>query len=72
MITITEHIEALQRIVKDNPEYKDMQIVYAVDSEGNNFSEVFFTAMAGHIENSEFTTITELSGDKKVNCICIN
>jgi len=72
MITISEHIEALQRIVKDNPEYKDLPIVYAVDSEGNSFSEVFFTAMAGHIENSEFTPTPELGDDKKINCICIN
>lgn len=72
MITLQEHIETLQKLVKENPKLKTLPIVYSMDDEGNGFQKVVYKAGVGHIdERGEFDSDCNET-DKKVNCVCIN
>lgn len=71
MITLREYIEKLQELAKQNPNLKDLPIIYSRDDEGNQFQKVVYTAVPGHIDKvGEFRNENETS--KKTNCVCIN
>lgn len=41
-MTLKEYIEKLQEFSKENPEYLELEVVYAIDTEGNDFKPVYF------------------------------
>ena len=40
---LREYLEALNQLVKDNPQALDMEVVYAKDDEGNGYQYVGYT-----------------------------
>lgn len=40
--TFEEYVNNLQRVLKENPEYKDLPVVYSSDDEGNDYMTVSF------------------------------
>lgn len=70
-----ELIQNLEDIVKDHPEYLDLDVVYSSDDEGNFYRYVYYSPSVGFYdeENKEFSNST--SGlwnrlePKKVICV---
>jgi hypothetical protein len=50
---LIEYIEALLSIIEDNPEHANLPIIYATDSEGNNYHPVDANGTPAHVENPE-------------------
>jgi hypothetical protein len=72
---LKEYIAELKIILKNFPELKDAELIYACDDEGNSFNKVFYTPSIGAWADNEFTDVRELTyakADKRVNAICIN
>jgi len=60
-------MKAMQRLVEEHPEAKDMTVVYSSDDEGNNFSKAFYPPTIGHWDDHGFV------GDSKDNnAVCLN
>jgi hypothetical protein len=64
---LTEYIKHLQKIAETNP---NVEVVYASDSEGNNFDRVHFTPSLGKFEDGVFSDL-EIE-EKEINAVCIN
>jgi hypothetical protein len=64
---LTEYIKHLQKIAETNP---NVEVVYASDSEGNNFDRVYFTPSLGKFEDGVFSDL-EIE-EKEINAVCIN
>ncbi len=63
---LNDYIEKLQELQKAG--HGNLELVYAIDDEGNGFKEVVFTPLAGLID--KFGDFTE-KGKEKTH-ICIN
>ena len=71
---LKQYLKELNKLIKDNPEALNMEVVYSIDDEGNGFQKVEFAPGLGNFEGrykGEFTTKDELR-DEKINAICIN
>ncbi|NLE04248.1 MAG: hypothetical protein GX638_05520 [Crenarchaeota archaeon] len=64
----SELIKQLETLMN---QYGDLDLVYAIDDEGNDFKLVYFDASVGNYneENREFHS---LGVSNKINAICIN
>lgn len=76
-MTLYEYVYRLNMILKKNPEYENLTVVYAADEEGNRFSEVNHTPTLGNYDDEreiteEFIDENYLEDDEKINAICIN
>jgi len=63
--------EYLEQVKKLYDKYGDVKVIYAIDEEGNGFSEVCLPATPGRFEDGEFITTDDCTTDE-VNCICVN
>lgn len=74
---LKEYLDNLNKMVKDNPELLEMNVIYSRDDEGNGFQEVYFTPTLGIFKDGEFYSNEAdfeeygLKPDDK-NAICIN
>lgn len=76
-MTLFEYVYKLNMILKKNPEYENLIVVYAADDEGNRFFEVEKTPTLGNYDGEreiteEFIDETALEFGEKINAICIN
>lgn len=63
-----EHfLENIRKIVDENPEALECDVVYSKDNEGNGFEYVHFEPALGNYDGAEFN-----QGDPDSNAICIN
>jgi len=77
---LKEFLDNLNKLVKDHPEYLELDVITSKDAVGNGFEEVYFGPSVGvFTEDSEFVSSdSEDFGeeyeytDKDVNAICIN
>ena len=73
---LREYIENLNEFVKENPETLDMIVVYAKDSEGNGFEEVYYTPNKGCFDPDERNFVDvenyEELDENDTNAVCIN
>lgn len=76
---LSDYLESLQQLVKDNPKALDYNLVYSSDDEGNYFRKVRYVPTAGTTIEGEFMTKEHYKewndGDDegfKENAICIN
>lgn len=74
-----EYLENLQELTKENPEILDMEVIAAIDDEGNGYNEVYYTPTLGIFIDGEFIPendekyLEENEYTKKdFNAICIN
>ncbi len=67
---LSEYIEGCQKILE---EYGDLDVIYAIDDEGNDFNLVHHTPSVGKYEHHEFTPEEYFDDDSEtVNSVCIN
>ena len=63
---LSEYIDKLNKILKL---YGDITCVYAKDSEGNGFDEVYYDPSVGEYDDREFTSS---DGETPINSVCVN
>ena len=66
-----KYVRQLQMLLEDNPELKDLEVVYAADGVNDNFKPVCFSPSFGNY-NGEFTFEEDLDEKIEVNAICVN
>jgi hypothetical protein len=68
---LSEYIEKLETILKN---HGDVEIIYAVDDEGNYFDKVHFDPSPCRFDENDQEGVEFLSYDEtiKVNAVCIN
>lgn len=68
--------EYINNLTKELEKYPDLDVVYAIDSEGNRFHKVSFSPSIGHYNKNDFTQIENFEDyqltEKDINAICIN
>ena len=71
---LSKYIKHLQKIVKDNPEAINYEVIYAIDEEGNGFQPVEILPCIGFFEAGEFWTEgdEELTPNFMENSVCVN
>jgi hypothetical protein len=75
--TLKDLKEEIEALIKENPQYADLPIIYASDDEGNDYQKVHNTLTLMIVEDIDGRSLEvnneEEDGDsKKINCICIN
>ena len=82
---LSEYIKSLKEIFTDNG---DLEVVYSIDDEGNDFNKVFFNPSIGHYSSQNREYYDENSVEEKneeidmnegneedkihINAVCIN
>lgn len=73
---LKDYMTTLEKLVKENPKCLDMDIVYGVDDEGNEFIPVSYEPQVGVFKNKAFYTPSEYKHfsitAKEENAVCIN
>jgi len=69
---LKDYLKNINELVKQNKELLELDVVYSVDDEGNNFSKVIFTPCIGTYESGSFLEFEEDSHKGDLNAICIN
>lgn len=65
---LKKYFEKIKKLISENPEILEYNVVYSSDDEGNTYSEVHFTPSIGNYDNEEFKE----ESDEENNAICIN
>jgi hypothetical protein len=63
-----DYVGILSKQLKENPEWAELDVVYASDDEGNDYHKVYHSASAGTLFEGEM----DFSGDDPLNAVCIN
>jgi len=76
-MTLKKYIKKLIKIIEENPEYADLDIVYSGDDEGNTFNKVIYAPSIGYFNNDDknFIGINQFKDwdiNDKPNAVCIN
>lgn len=75
-MTLKEYLDNLNKLVKENPETLDMQVITSKDDEGNGFSLVYYPPSKGIYKNGEFISLEPCESYKryssKPNAVCVN
>ena len=76
-MTLKTYIQQLNSLIEENPEYAELDVIYAKDDEGNDFQPVSFEPSLGNYDcNGAFTQQSDFDqlyeADKFVNSVCIN
>lgn len=66
-MTLKEYANAINKLLKENPEAKNFQVVSSSDEEGNCFNPVFFEPSLGFYEEGGFNNDNDNN-----NAVCIN
>ena len=74
---LQEYIKQLTDLVESNPEYAKLDVIYAKDDEGNDFSKIGFAPSLGNLSSDgDFTQQENFEDideeDQIINSICIN
>lgn len=77
-MTLKNYIKNLQKIIDDNPEYAELDVIYSKDDEGNGYQHVTYEPCIGINQdggayNVEFEGYDEDEHElDEINCVCIN
>lgn len=74
---LKEYIKSLQDLVKENPSYEKLNVIYAKDDEGNDFGPIGFSPSLGNLnEDGDFTQVENFNDideeDRIINSVCVN
>jgi hypothetical protein len=74
---LKEYIESLQELAKATPEALEMEVIYAMDPEGNGYDKVYFEPSIGVYDEGERDYMSLESEDyeyekSETRVICIN
>lgn len=79
MQTLKEYIKKLQKIVKNNPEFANLPVIYADDEQGHQFSKVTSEPIPCEVDdiNERYLDLIGTLGDdfteeSDINAILIN
>jgi len=75
-------IDNLNKLVEENPEIKDFDVIYSIDDEGNSFNKVYYSPSIGHFSGGGFRTEADIEDFNEEwedegeliaeNSVCIN
>jgi hypothetical protein len=78
-MTLENYIKGLQQVMEFNPRFKDCEVIYSVDDEGNAYHKIEFGPSLAIVEDLderylEVDISDESMGEDldNVNAICIN
>ena len=83
-MTLNEYMKALRKLVKEHPEAKNFQVVYARDDEGNGFQVLHYAPGIGSFdeESRDFHDMGDIKAlaeetdwketDFPINAVCVN
>jgi len=72
------YVESLNKILAENPESAEYDVIYSHDDEGNNFQKVNYDGTIGYFDGTyygDFTKLSQLEEEdiyEKPNAICVN
>lgn len=75
---LKKYLKKLGKLIEENPEILELQVVTADDDEGNSYTEVCFAPSVGHFEqdDDDFTPLDQFEDFEleldEVNAICLN
>jgi hypothetical protein len=69
LLELKHHVDTLLKLY---PEYKDAQLVYSVDEEGNGFNPVSYSPSIGFYDGNYFTEAETSTGVNGEKAVCIN
>ena len=79
---LRQFLDQLNNLVKEHPEYLDLDVITSKDAEGNGFEEVYYEPSVGVFDDSndsqfcsrESEDFEEEYGytDQDINAICVN
>ena len=76
---LKEFLDNLNKLVKDHPEYLELDVITSKDAEGNGFEEVYYEPSVGVFDDDEYVPSNSEDfeeeyeyTDKDINAICIN
>ena len=72
MTTFKTYIEWVNKLYKDNPNLKEVQVITAGDDEGNSFHPVVYSPVPGHFEDGSFYTVEKDEDGNYINAVCLN
>jgi len=65
---LKDYVEALTKLLKENPETGEYLVVTSKDDEGNGFNLVHYPASVGHYDEEE----REFKEVQVANAVCVN
>lgn len=75
----SEYIESLQRVLKENPESSDYEVITSIDDEGNGYNQVHYTPSIGFfgenrdwVSRDNYKEEPEEYSEYRENSICVN
>lgn len=78
-MTFKDYLKAANELAARNPETLEMQVIFAIDNEGNKFVPCEHVPSAGLLSNEEFFNDNDLAvdfpdlvGKVTFNVVCIN
>ena len=76
-MTLREYLQHLSKLVKENPEAWEYEVVYSTDDEGNAFHSVEYNPSIGNFSEAEQDFIERsdsyfVDEEMKENAVCIN
>ncbi len=69
---LEEYLKELNKLVKENPELLEAEVITSIDDEGNGFNRVFYTANPGFFEDGEFIGESNEEKPPVINAVCLN
>jgi hypothetical protein len=73
---LKHYMQKLQKLIIDNPQCEDMDIVFSVDHEGSEYDVVLTEPVMGVYTHSKFKSISLMSStdrlESDINAVCIN
>jgi hypothetical protein len=69
IMKLSEYLEHLNKVVKNNPKSLEFEVISSIDDEGNGYSPVFFHPTLGSWDGDDFETDIQ---PEEFNSICIN
>ena len=70
-----DYVNVLKKLLKENPELANAEVVYSTDDEGNGFSRVHYNPSIGHFDGEEFRSKSDIEDEDEEetpNAVCIN
>lgn len=73
---LKEYLDNLNKLVKENPDCLEYEVVSSIDDEGNGFNSVYYSPTLGIFEDDEFISGENIDergrSVNEINAICIN
>lgn len=70
---LKDYIKNLNDIISNNPETAEYDVIYSIDSEGNEFHNIYYSPTVGYYDDGEFVPEEQFEDDGfVVNSVCVN